>query len=33
MTKAYEKARKHLKKALALDSDFDGADAARKILN
>ncbi|MCG8616206.1 MAG: tetratricopeptide repeat protein [Desulfobacterales bacterium] len=33
MTKAYEKARKHLKKALSLDSDFEGADAARKILN
>lgn len=33
MTKAYEKARQHLKKALALDPKFDGAEAAKKILN
>ncbi|MEH0022894.1 MAG: tetratricopeptide repeat protein [Desulfobacter sp.] len=33
MTKAYEKARVHLKKALALDPGFKGSEAARKILN
>ena len=33
MVKSYEKARVHLKKALALDPDFKGADGARKILN
>ncbi len=33
MTKSYEKARVHLKKALALDSNFRGADEARRILN